>query len=214
MVAALFFNMKYEEVAKHDPRRHKAKFIDFGLIYGRGASSIAKANAIPVSEVESLIKRFAERLPGAWAVRNSWVRECRDNGYCETAFRRRRYMRPKDATKVYNFKPAGTAADITARTLNSIFYNLDGNDVQLTPLTVHDSFTVQCRPEKARATLRALEEIATTPIPEMPASCAGMPNGARFRVEFKIGRNWHTYDEKTNPDGLKGADQWLKENGL
>jgi DNA polymerase-1 len=212
MVAALFFGLQPEGVT--DDVRHKAKFIDFGLIYGRGAPSIAKANGIAVSSVETLIGKFADKLPGAWAARNRWVKECREQGYCETAFKRRRYMRPRDATKVYNFKPAGTAADITGRTLNRIFRELEDPDVSLTPLTVHDSFTVQCPPDRVRHTCERLREIATSPVPEMPASSAGMPNGARFRVALKVGYNWDEYDEKGNPDGLKDAETWLKENGL
>lgn len=211
MVAQLFFALQYDQVTKE--KRHAAKFIDFGLIYGRGAPSIANANNIPVSRVEGYIKQFENQLPGAWDFRSRCVGDAKDHGFNETVFHRRRYFRPREVTKIYNFCPQSTAADITGRALIRLYAQIR-DPVRLTPLTVHDSVTVQAPRELVRSTVALMTEVMTLPVYEMPAKAAGFTDGARFRVDVKVGSNWADYDDKTNPTGLKNAEEWMKENGI
>lgn len=208
MVAQIFFDLTYKEVTQE--RRHAAKFIDFGLIYGRGPHSIAKANGISVAQVERYISAWSEGIPGAWSIRDQWKRDVRSDGYLETVFHRRRFLHAKDVTKIYNAKPQGTAADITARALINVWSELQ-DPIRLTPLTVHDSLTVQCPPDHVRRALDQVTEIMMRPVPEMPARAAGFPDGTRFRVEAKVGNNWASYDEETNPQGLIPAAEWLEK---
>ncbi len=209
MVAQLFFHIPYDDVTK--AQRHRAKFIDFGLLYGRGAKSIALANSIPQAVVEKNIKQFFAGLPGVDAARKRSVQMAAEKGYNETVFRRRRWFRANEITKIYNFLPQSTAADITARALTRLYADEGEGLFRVTPLTVHDSITVQCQRSNARKTVERLTEIMTLPVPELRAPRIGMAEGLRFRVEAMIGENWAAYNEKTNPTGLRNSAEWLSK---
>lgn len=200
MVAALFFSKRYEDITPEE--RHRAKFIDFGLIYGRGAESIAAAEQLAVSLVKGYIEEFMSSMPGTARHRRMVVEKARTDGYNETVFHRRRYFRPNEVTKIYNFDPQGTAADIT----NESFILIDQalpEPARMTALTVHDSLTVECPEEMVPTVIAIMKEIMTRPITCMPAARAGMTDGMRFRVNFAVGDNWAEYNEKTNPAGLR-----------
>ncbi len=200
MVAALFFSKRHEDVTPEE--RYRAKFINFGLLYGRGAKSIALAEQLSISLVKGYIEQFTSSMPGIARHRAICVEKAREDGYNETVFHRRRYFSPNEVTKIYNFKPQGTAADIT----NESFVMLDDalpSPARLTPLTVHDSITAECPEDQVDEVVKVMKEVMQRPITCMPAYRAGMPDDMRFRVKIAVGDNWAAYHEKTNPGGLR-----------
>ncbi len=202
MVASMFFNIPYDDI--DHATRHKAKFIDFGLLYGRGPASIAKANNIDAGTVQNLIDKFFRAMPGTKMMRDRSIQHVRSHGHDETLFHRRRWLRPNDLPKIFNFKPQSTAAHVTNRSLVRVYKNeqtLKAAQYQLTPLTVHDSITVQCHKDQVDRVARWLRAQMTEPVPEM--TMPGRPQGISFPVEIKTGSNWGTFHETRNPKGLK-----------
>jgi DNA polymerase-1 len=198
MVASMFFALDYDKIDK--ATRHKAKFIDFGLNYGRGARSIAQANKIPVDEVEHLIAKYFAVMPGMQNLRTESIQGVKRNGYDETIFKRRRHLRANEVTKIFNFKSQSTAAHITNRTLVRL-HRREGNLYRVTPLTVHDSITVQCHKDDVPEVAALVQSTMQEPVPEMPMP--GKPEGISFLAEIKVGENWGSFDPKINPGGMK-----------
>ena len=82
--AAQFWNIKPEEVTKK--QRTAAKFVVFGLMYGRGAASVAKQVGIQQSEAEVIISQFFGKYPTAarWLEQTKYFAS--RNGYVISQF--------------------------------------------------------------------------------------------------------------------------------
>jgi DNA polymerase-1 len=133
-----------------DPTRKKelrryAKTINFGIVYGIGAGSLAKSLAIPKTQAQSYIDSYFNKYPTLQAYFNKIDTQIAELGYVETMFGRRRYVQEL-SNNVYIRDPGfikrsllngviqGTAAEIVKLAMLNVFdkfqaYNkdLDGN---------------------------------------------------------------------------------------
>jgi DNA polymerase-1 len=118
--AAKVFHVNLEEVTK-DMRR-KAKEVNFGIIYGISSWGLAQRLAIPKKEGAEIIEHYFESYPGIKNYINECIEKARKNGYSETIFGRRRYLRDIESRNAMqrsfaernaiNAPVQGSAADI------------------------------------------------------------------------------------------------------
>lgn len=128
LTAAKMFNVPYTDdfKEKHADLRFQAKSINFGLVYGRGARSLAGQLGVTPEEAEKLVEKYFTELPkiGTWL--DESARKGVENGYVETLIGRKRYFIPPDpADPNYNKQKSsierasknmpiqGTSADMT-----------------------------------------------------------------------------------------------------
>jgi DNA polymerase-1 len=72
---------KDDTIEKSDPRRQLAKNIQFTILYGGGASKIAKGFGIPIKEARKLIDAYFETYPSLREYLDRVQREALEKGY-------------------------------------------------------------------------------------------------------------------------------------
>lgn len=90
MTASQIFSLPLDKV--DDDSRRKAKAINFGLIYGKSAFSLAEELGITRKEAAEIIERYFAQYPTIRAFLDQLVEEAKKNGFAETAFGRRRWI--------------------------------------------------------------------------------------------------------------------------
>lgn len=103
-------------------QRHKAKAINFGLIYGMSAYGLSKALSLDIKTADQYIKTYFAAYPEVLPLQEKQIQDTKTNGFTETLFGRRRYLDPETLyfrrnPKLFdrlaiNSPIQGTAADI------------------------------------------------------------------------------------------------------
>ena len=75
-----------------DDQRRKAKAINFGLLYGKTAFSLAEELGITRGEAADIITNYFEQFPSIKKYIEKLTELAREKGYAETLFGRRRYI--------------------------------------------------------------------------------------------------------------------------
>lgn len=89
--AAKVFDVPLDEVTKE--QRYKAKSVNFGLIYGQGATGLSQNLKIKRSEAQELIDSYFEKFSGIKQYMDDTIKNCRDYGYVKTLMGRKRQIR-------------------------------------------------------------------------------------------------------------------------
>ena len=89
--AARVFGKPYDEVTSLD--RSRAKAVNFGVIYGMSGFGLSEEIHVTRKEAEGYIKDYFAKHPKVKAYMDDAVASCKANGYSETIFGRRRYIR-------------------------------------------------------------------------------------------------------------------------
>jgi len=89
--AAKVYNIDPEDVTKE--QRYKAKSVNFGLIYGQGASGLSQNLKITRREASDLIDSYFEQFSGIKQYMDDTIAFCRDHGYVQTIMGRKRRIR-------------------------------------------------------------------------------------------------------------------------
>ena len=102
--------------------RSRAKAVNFGIVYGIGAFSLAKDIGVSRAEADRYIKDYLHHYSGVDRYMNEVVEEAKKNGYVKTLFGRRRYLPELSSSNgmlrafgervARNMPIQGTAADI------------------------------------------------------------------------------------------------------
>lgn len=161
VTASQMYGVPIDKVDKR--MRRAAKDINFGLMYGRGAASLASQLEVSVDEAKRLLNSYFQTYK---KVKN-WIdkvgRMAIQQGYSETLGGRKRwYRRPDPSDPNYNRLIAnterqgkntpiqGTSADMTKYALCFIFERIKKEklDAYLI-LTVHDEILVEARTDQA-----------------------------------------------------------------
>jgi DNA polymerase-1 len=145
--AAKVFGIPLNEVTR--TQRSDAKAVNFGIIYGQGAFTLAQQLNKSRSEAKELIDNYYKTFPKLKQFIATQVAFARTNGYVETILNRRRYLkninshnaivRSADERNAVNAPIQGSAADIIKIAMVNI-YNLltEGNYKSKMLLQVHD----------------------------------------------------------------------------
>lgn len=75
-----------------DSMRSSAKTVNFGVLYGMGAFSLAKGLRLSVEAAKDFIKSYFDRYPKVKGYLDGTMEKARRDGYVETLFKRRRYI--------------------------------------------------------------------------------------------------------------------------
>ncbi len=145
--AAKVFNVPLDQVTR--TQRSNAKAVNFGIIYGQGAFTLAQQQKISRSEAKELIDNYYKTYPKLKAYMANQVDLARDNGYVETVSQRRRYLkninsqnaivRAADERNAVNAPIQGSAADIIKLAMIAIHNELSAKKMQSKMLLqVHD----------------------------------------------------------------------------
>lgn len=172
--------------------RRKAKAVNFGIVYGIGAFSLAKDISTSVGDAKRYIDDYLAHFSG---VKRYMERVCADSekdGYSLTLFGRRRFIPEILSTNktvkalgkriAMNSPIQGTAADIIKIAMIHVFNRLKNElpEAKLI-LQVHDELIVECPEAFANAALQILKE-------EMESAVSlSVP----LPVDAKIGKTWY-----------------------
>ena len=139
-------------------RRSSIKSILLGIMYSRGASSIAEQMGIKTKDAEALIEDFYKEYPAVKKYMDFVVYKAETLGYTETKLGRKRrlpdmvkYKSNKDNTlyknafrKCLNAVIQGSSADIMKLTLINLYYNQELRNLGFQILaTIHDEVIAQ-----------------------------------------------------------------------
>ena len=164
--AAKIYGIPQEDVT---PRlRSSAKAINFGIMYGKGAFSLAKDIGVSVKEADAFLKSYLAAFPSVSGYMDKTIADAKANGYVSTLFGRRRAL-PELASSNFNVRSSGermarntpiqgTAADVIKLAMVRVWKRLRDEKMESRLiLTVHDELIVEApeaEAEKAAAILR------------------------------------------------------------
>lgn len=172
--------------------RRRAKAVNFGIVYGIGAFSLAKDIGTTVALAKRYIDDYLAHFSGVSAFMDKIVREAEKNGYATTYFGRKRFI-PEILSTNKNVKAAGTriamnmpiqgtAADIIKIAMIRVSDRLERELPQAKLiLQVHDELIVESPKEYAEQALKILTE-------EMQAA---VTLSVPIPVDAKIGNSWY-----------------------
>ncbi len=193
VTASQVFNMPQEMVTPL--MRSRAKAVNFGIVYGIGAFSLAKDIGVSRYEADSYIKGYLHHYAGVARYLDEIVQKARDKGYAETVFGRRRYL-PELASSNHNLRAfgervaknmpiQGTAADIIKIAMVRVHERLKREKLAARLiLQVHDELIVEAPEAEADAVSELLAQ-------EMENAAQ---LGVRLLSDVHIGKTW--YDAK------------------
>jgi DNA polymerase I-like protein with 3'-5' exonuclease and polymerase domains len=177
--AAEVFGVKPEDVTPS--QRTFAKRLNFGVVYGIGASRLAYMTKIGESEAEQMLRRYFNNYRGLDNWLRSTAKEVVEKRVVRTASGRMMRFRfdPTDPSATGSAKRVGknmpiqgTSADILKRAMRLLYEDLRGTSAMLVNV-VHDEIVVEAGASEAEgvkdivesAMVRAGEEfVATVPI--------------------------------------------------
>ena len=88
--AARIFDKKPEEITSE--LRGRAKVINFGIVYGMGASRLARETGMTHPEAVEFIENYFKKYPGVKAYLDLQIEQARKKGYAETVLKRKRLL--------------------------------------------------------------------------------------------------------------------------
>ena len=190
ITASQVFNMPVEMVTSQ--MRSRAKAVNFGIVYGIGAFSLAKDIGVSNKEAKQYIDNYLSTYSGVDAYMKRMIDLAKDRGYSETLFHRKRYlpelassnhmMRAFGERVARNMPIQGTAADIIKIAMVKVDRRLKAENMRAhLILQVHDELIVEAPENEAEKAL----EIVTQ---EMENACKMK---VLLRADGKIGNTWY-----------------------
>ena len=175
--------------------RSRAKAVNFGIVYGIGAFSLAKNIGVSVAEADRYIKSYLATYSGVKRYMDETVEKAKRDGYVTTILGRRRYLPELQSSNkniqafgkrvAMNTPIQGTAADIIKLAMIKVYNRLKKENMRARLiLQVHDELIVEApKDEQDRAGMILREE---------------MENAVHLAVDMKVdlgaGESW--YDAK------------------
>ena len=171
--------------------RSRAKAVNFGIVYGIGAFSLAKDIGVTRSEADSYIKNYLATYKGVADYMENTIKSAKADGFVKTLFGRRRYLpelnnsngmlRAFGERVARNAPIQGTAADIIKIAMIRVRERLKKEiPTAKLILQVHDELIVECERADAERVCSILSE--------------EMQNSSNMAVELtadaSYGENW------------------------
>lgn len=215
------FGIDYDTVTKAN--RFEAKTYNYGLLYGRGADSLAAGrpghpeSAIPVAQVQDYINRFFKKYEAYKLFRDQIEKQVKVNHFVETAWGRRRYWYTTGKMpEAFNYPISGTAAHMMYEVLPQMERELPkGATLRL---TVHDEVVINS--PKDHKTLKQVIECSRDVMEQVFPQVTErslypdvvrhyFPKGWSCPSDCHIGEDWKTTKAETPFDVAK--EQELKQ---
>ncbi len=187
--ASQVFGVAMEEVTP--AMRSGAKAVNFGIVYGIGAFSLAQDLEISVKEADAYIKGYLKNYPKVDAFMKETVETARKQGYVSTLIGRRRNIPELNAsnhnTRAFGERVAmnapiqGTAADIIKIAMVQVYRRLQKENLKSKLiLQVHDELIVETAKDEVMQVQQILKE-------EMEHACnLSVP----LVVDMNVGQRW------------------------
>ena len=167
VTASQVFGVPPDQVSRE--MRSHAKAVNFGIVYGISAFSLAQDIGVPISEAKAYIENYLARFSGIRRYMNEVVEQARARGYVETLMHRRRTLPELTASNyatrsfgervAMNMPIQGTAADIIKLAMVRVDERLRRARLRgRLVLQVHDELIVECPAEEAEQTAKLLTE--------------------------------------------------------
>ena len=167
LTAAKVFHVAPEEVTSR--MRSGAKAVNFGIVYGISAFSLAQDIGVSVAEAKEYMERYFDTYRGVKRYMEQVVETAREKGYVETLMHRRRAlpelkssnfnMRSFGERVALNMPIQGTAADIMKLAMVRVEQRLQAEGLAAKLIMqVHDELIVECPEEERETVQRLLEE--------------------------------------------------------
>lgn len=193
ITASQVFGVPLSEVTS--TMRSHAKAVNFGIVYGIGAYSLAKDIGVSNAEASAYIKGYLNTYSGVDKYMKALIDSAKEKLYAETIFGRRRYLHELSSSNhmmrafgervARNMPIQGTAADIIKIAMVKVFARLKEEKMETRLiLQVHDELILEAPEKEAEKALAILK--------------TEMENAAvlsvKLDVDGKIGKTW--YDAK------------------
>ena len=167
ITASQVFDMPLDYVTSQ--MRSKAKAVNFGIVYGIGAYSLAKDIGVSNKEAKNYIDSYLRHYRGIDRYMKEVVEKAKETGYVETTFGRRRYLPEFSAsngmTRAFGERVArnapiqGTAADIIKIAMIKVDKRLTEEKLEARLiLQVHDELIVECPAHETMMVAMILQE--------------------------------------------------------
>ncbi len=171
--------------------RFRSKAVNFGILYGMGAFSLAQDLKISRFEAQNYINRYLAHYSGVDNYMQNAIKSAKEKGYAETIFHRRRYLPELESTNhnlrafgervARNMPIQGSAADIIKIAMINVFNALKKQNLKSKLiLQVHDELIIEAPTEEAE-TVKALLKTE-------------MENAVKMNVPLKVhiasGKTW------------------------
>lgn len=190
ITASQVFNMPVKMVTSL--MRSRAKAVNFGIVYGIGAFSLAKDIGVTRKEADSYIKGYLHHYSDVKKYLENVTEKARDDGFVSTLFGRRRYLPELSSSNkmmqafgervAKNMPIQGTAADIIKLAMINVFARLKKEKLDANLIMqVHDELIVECKEEIAGTVSAILKE-------EMENAVTLLVN---LTAEVSAGKSWH-----------------------
>ena len=165
--AAQVFGMPIDMVTP--VMRSRAKAVNFGIVYGIGAFSLAKDIGVTRKEADNYIKSYLATYPQVAKYMEDTITQAKLDGFVTTLFGRRRYL-PELASSngmlrafgervARNAPIQGTAADIIKLAMIKVFERLEKEiPTAHLILQVHDELIVECEEKDADTVCKLLAQ--------------------------------------------------------
>lgn len=187
--ASQVFGLPVDMITKE--LRSRAKAVNFGIVYGIGAFSLAKDIGVSRKEAQEYINNYLATFSGVDKYMNHMIELAKERGYSETLFNRRRYLPELSSSNhmlrafgervARNMPIQGTAADIIKIAMVKVDKRLTDEKMKSRLiLQVHDELIVEAPEDEAQKAL----EIVTQ---EMENACKMK---VCLRADGKIGKTW------------------------
>ena len=178
-------------LSKHELRR-RAKIINYALLYGKQAFTLAKDIGVSREEAQAFINAYFAGFPSVRAFIDGLLAEARATGVVKTMFGRRRLVpnlnnkngqvRAAAERETSNLPIQGTAADILKQAMINVHGALpqvSGGRARMI-LTVHDELLFEAPKESAEEVADAVRHLMQS------AVTLAVP----LKVDVGIGENW------------------------
>ena len=193
VTASQVLGIPLDQVTKQ--QRSNAKAVNFGIVYGISAFSLAQDIHVSVAEARAYMNSYLAKYSGVREYMKNVVEQAKEDGYVSSLYGRRRAL-PELSSRDHNLRAfgervalnmpiQGTAADVMKIAMIRVSDALKRSGLKARLLLqVHDELIVECPEEEAEQTAKILSE-------EMSGAAElSVP----LPVEAKWGKSW--YDAK------------------
>lgn len=179
-------------------QRSFAKRVNFGLMYGMGASRLARESDLTPAEAKAFIETYFERMPGVKDYIDRTIASVWEHGYTETLYGRRREYPAITARlgsvaeerAAINMPIQGTAADILKQSMINLHDRLarEAFDAAMI-LQVHDELVLEVNEEQLPEVKALVVETMESALPD------GKPLRVPLQANASFGRNWRDMED-------------------
>lgn len=188
--ASEVFALPLEDVTKEE--RSYAKAINFGLMYGQSSFGLSQMLSISPGEAKDYITSYFTKFNKVKGFLDTLIEQCEKNGYSETLYGRKRYIKDINSTNrqmksmaermAINSPIQGTAADIIKKAMLDINIALEAEQLKSKMLLqVHDELIFDVLVDELEMMKKIVQD--------------KMENVVKLKVPLKVdmgvGDNWY-----------------------